>query len=221
MVNKRGSSLKRLSSSSSRRQSWSRITLLTISTLPTPECRISSHFFIFKCFSVIPNFYFFRFSFPPPLSSTLSSPFGNDISSHFLSPLTFPRNLTKTYLDIRRDGKDLHPLCYSEGISILKFMFFSSGKFSWNIDLTIERKKESEVAQLCPTLCDLMDSSRGRRTHQAPPSMEFSKQEYWSGLPFPSPGDLSDPGIEPGPATLQADALLVIPLSILSQTFLI
>ena len=34
-------------------------------------------------------------------------------------------------------------------------------------------------------------------THQAPLSMEFSRQEYWSGLPFPSPGDLPDPGIEP------------------------
>ena len=34
--------------------------------------------------------------------------------------------------------------------------------------------------------------------HQAPPSMEFSRQEYLSGLPFPSPGDLPDPGIEPG-----------------------
>ena len=34
--------------------------------------------------------------------------------------------------------------------------------------------------------------------YQAPPSMEFSRQEYWSGLPFPSPGDLPDPGIEPG-----------------------
>ena len=33
--------------------------------------------------------------------------------------------------------------------------------------------------------------------HQAPLSMEFSRQEYWSGLPFPSPGDLPDPGIEP------------------------
>ena len=32
--------------------------------------------------------------------------------------------------------------------------------------------------------------------HQAPPSMEFSRQEYWSGLPFPSPGDLPDPGFE-------------------------
>ena len=37
--------------------------------------------------------------------------------------------------------------------------------------------------------------------------MEFSRQEYWSGLPFPSPGDLPDPGIEPGSPTLQADSL--------------
>ena len=43
--------------------------------------------------------------------------------------------------------------------------------------------------------------------HQAPPSMEFSRQEYWSGLPFPSPGDLPNPGIEPRSPTLQADAL--------------
>ena len=43
--------------------------------------------------------------------------------------------------------------------------------------------------------------------HQAPPSMEFSRQEYWSGLPFPSPGDLPDPGVEPGSSALQADAL--------------
>ena len=43
--------------------------------------------------------------------------------------------------------------------------------------------------------------------HQAPPSMGFSRQEYWSGLPFPSPGDLSNPGIKPGSPALQADAL--------------
>ena len=43
--------------------------------------------------------------------------------------------------------------------------------------------------------------------HQAPPSMEFSRQEYWSGLPFPSPGDLPDLGIEPRSPTLQADTL--------------
>ena len=38
--------------------------------------------------------------------------------------------------------------------------------------------------------------------------MEFSKQEYWSGLPFSSPGDLPDPGIEPRSPALQADTLL-------------
>ena len=43
--------------------------------------------------------------------------------------------------------------------------------------------------------------------HQAPPSMEFSRQEYWSGLPFPSPRDLPHPGIEPRPPALWADAL--------------
>ena len=42
---------------------------------------------------------------------------------------------------------------------------------------------------------------------QAPLSMGFSRQEYWSGLPFPSPGDLPNPGIEPGSPALQADAL--------------
>ena len=44
--------------------------------------------------------------------------------------------------------------------------------------------------------------------YQAPPSMEFSSQEYWSELPFPSPGNLPDPGIEPESPTLQADSLL-------------
>ena len=43
--------------------------------------------------------------------------------------------------------------------------------------------------------------------YQAPPSMKFSMQEYWSGLPFPSPGDLPDPGIEPRSPALQTDAL--------------
>ena len=43
--------------------------------------------------------------------------------------------------------------------------------------------------------------------HQAPASMEFSRQEYWSGLSFPSPGDLPDPGMEPQSPALQADAL--------------
>ena len=47
--------------------------------------------------------------------------------------------------------------------------------------------------------------------HQAPPSMGFSRQEYWRGLPFPSPEDLPDPGIEPRSLALQADALTAEP----------
>ena len=47
--------------------------------------------------------------------------------------------------------------------------------------------------QLCPTLCNPINCS----PPQAPLSMGFSRQEYWSGLPFPPPGDLLNPGIEP------------------------
>ena len=61
---------------------------------------------------------------------------------------------------------------------------------------------ESEVTQSFLTLCDPWTVA-----HQAPPSMGFSRQEYWSGFPFPSPGDLLDPGIEPRSPTLQPDTL--------------
>ena len=61
---------------------------------------------------------------------------------------------------------------------------------------------DSEVAQSCPTLWDPMDCSLpGSSVHG------ISQQGYWSGLPFPSPGDLRSPGIEPGSPTLRADAL--------------
>ena len=70
------------------------------------------------------------------------------------------------------------------------------------------------VAQLCLTLCDPMDCS----AHQAPLSMEFSRKECWSGLPFPSPGDLPNPGIEPGSPALPADSLLSEPPGKLRMT---
>ena len=59
-------------------------------------------------------------------------------------------------------------------------------------------KSESvgKLTQLCPTLCD-------PRTIQ---SMEFSRPEYWSGYPFPSPGDLPNPGIEPRSPALEVDS---------------
>ena len=71
------------------------------------------------------------------------------------------------------------------------------------------------VAQSCPTLCDPMDCV----AHQAPLSIEFSRQEYWSGLPFPSPGDLPEPVIRPGSPTLLADSLpSVLPEKTTSST---
>ena len=45
--------------------------------------------------------------------------------------------------------------------------------------------------------------------HQASPAMKFSRQEYWNGLPFPSPLDLSDPGFEPRSPAFRADAFTV------------
>ena len=47
--------------------------------------------------------------------------------------------------------------------------------------------------------------------HRTPLSMGFSRQEYWSGLPFPSPEDLPNPETEPGSPVLQADSLLTEP----------
>ena len=70
------------------------------------------------------------------------------------------------------------------------------------LDTGTEKKVKVKVTQLCPTLTTLWTVAL-----QAPLSIEFSKQEYWSGLPFPSLGDLSDPGIEPGSPALQADYL--------------
>ena len=62
------------------------------------------------------------------------------------------------------------------------------------------------VTQLCRTLCDPWTADC-----QAPPPMGFSRQKYWSGLPFPSSGDLPDPGIKPRSPVLQADSLLSEP----------
>ena len=57
------------------------------------------------------------------------------------------------------------------------------------------------VVQSCLTLCDPMDYS-------PPGSIGFPRQIYWNGWPFPSPGDLPNPGIEPGSSALHADSLL-------------
>ena len=61
----------------------------------------------------------------------------------------------------------------------------------------------SLVTKSCPTLVTPQTIA-----FQASLSIGFSRQEYWSELPFPSPEDLPDPGIEPGSPALQADSLL-------------
>ena len=65
-------------------------------------------------------------------------------------------------------------------------------------DHPLQVKMKVIVVQSCPTLCNPMD-------------MGFPRQEYWSGLSFPSPGDLPNSGIEPGSPALQADSLLSEP----------
>ena len=68
-------------------------------------------------------------------------------------------------------------------------------------NLSKQEESESEITQSCPT------ATPWTVAYQAPPSMEFFRHEYWSGVPLPSPVDLPDPGIEPGSPALQADAL--------------
>jgi len=66
--------------------------------------------------------------------------------------------------------------------------------------IQITNKRKVKAAPLCPTLCDPMDCS------QTPLSVEFSRQEYWSGLPSLSAGDLPYSGIKSGSPALQADS---------------
>ena len=67
---------------------------------------------------------------------------------------------------------------------------FSYARFLYEVDFTVH-------AQSYPTLCNPMDYSP-----MAPLSMGFPRQEYWSGLPFPPPGDLPELGIEPASPAL-------------------
>ena len=83
---------------------------------------------------------------------------------------------------------------------LVTVLLLGTEKRSW-------RLKESEVAQSCPRLF----ATPWSVDHQVPLSMGFSRQEYWRGLPFPSAGDLPNPGIESRSPALQADALTTEP----------
>ena len=64
---------------------------------------------------------------------------------------------------------------------------------------------------MCVLHCAQLFVTPSTAARQAPLSIEFSRQEYWSGLPFPSPGGLPSPGIEPGSPVLQVDSSLSEP----------
>ena len=83
-----------------------------------------------------------------------------------------------------------------------KGMATHSSILAWRIPWTEEPGGLQSTAKSCLTL-----ATTWTMTLQASICMEFSSQEYWNGLPFPSPGDLPYPGIEPGSPALQADSL--------------
>ena len=87
----------------------------------------------------------------------------------------------------------------------IKILGWNINNLSYADDINfIAESKSSEVKSLSHVR---LFATPWTVAHQAPPPMGFSRQEYWSGLPFPSPGDLPDPGIESRSPALQADAL--------------
>ena len=70
------------------------------------------------------------------------------------------------------------------------------------MDIALHQHGGGGLVTKCPTLATPLTIAC-----QAPLSMRFSRQEYWSGLPFPSPGDIPDPGLKQGSSALQADSL--------------
>ena len=107
-----------------------------------------------------------------------------------------------------------YPLQYSGLENSMDYSLWS-GK---ELDTTERLSEEEGFSQhqawkrVCVCVCDslsvMFDSLQPPSTvaHQGPLSMEFSRQEYWSALPFPSPGDLPDPGIEAQSPALQVDS---------------
>ena len=87
----------------------------------------------------------------------------------------------------------------------LKMPFSSFSIDSMTLDEVIAELSDSGFTSI--TTKDPLFATPWTLDHQAPLSMRFSRQEYWNGLTFPSPGDLPNPGIKPGSPALQADSL--------------
>ena len=116
-------------------------------------------------------------------------------------------------VDYRPPGSSVHGILQARTLEWVAISFSTPWKESYNQPRQhIEKqrhyfankvKSESEVAQSCPTF-----ATPWTVAHQAPLSMGFSRQEYWSGLPSPSPRDFPDPGVKSWCPALQADSCL-------------
>ena len=97
------------------------------------------------------------------------------------------------------------PCCFSSYAPSLSSIHFKDWQLVPGRDPAGEKPVSQrvvvKVTQSCPTLVTPLTVAP-----KVPLSMGLSRQEYWSGLPFPSPGDLPDPGIEPMSSALQADS---------------
>ena len=91
-----------------------------------------------------------------------------------------------------------------EAISV--FLYRSSFNQTMEYHAAVKKKYSGKV-KVKSLSCVQLFAIPWTVVYQAPPSMGCSRQEYWSGLPFPSPGDLPDLGIKPRSPALQADAL--------------
>ena len=95
-----------------------------------------------------------------------------------------------------------------ETVETVSDIIYGGSKITADGDCSHEIKRHLKVKVKVKSLsCVRLFATPWTVAYQASPSMGFSRQEYWSGLPFPSPGDLPDPGIEPRSPTLEADAL--------------
>ena len=109
----------------------------------------------------------------------------------------------------------VHQLCVNKNkqIFLKLWQFISSSPLFLPPFLREQKETFLEVLLVKWSRSVVSDSSTPWTVaHQAPPSMGASRQEYWSGLPFPSPGDLPDPGIKPWSPAFQADTLTSEPL---------
>ena len=105
--------------------------------------------------------------------------------------------LDEAQVGIKTAGRNINHLRYAEDTTFMA---------------EIEEELNSLLMKVKLLSCVQLFATPWTVAYQAPPSVGFSRQEYWSGFPFPSSGDLPDPGIEPRSPALQADALPSEPL---------